>query len=238
MSNPPPWQAASMPRAPAASSSGVSPMVEMPSMSAGRSPASAMAARAAAAVSSIPAMPVRRPIGEMPAPVMRRPVRARVKYCHDLTIQSAELCAGMTETTRAPVPAAHHRGQPGVLDRWSAAAAPDLVVRGVRALGSSAARGLPGLRRPARAAGGERPGHGVHVHRQPPPVQPGRAGAVRRRDRGTRGTGRAAVHDQHRRLRSRGGPDRDAGEVDFEPAGEAWAPVFRPAAPDGSGEAT
>ena len=62
-----------MPRWAAVSVTGVSPMVEMPSMSAGTSPASAIAARDDSAVRSSPAIPVLRPIREIPIPEMIAP---------------------------------------------------------------------------------------------------------------------------------------------------------------------
>jgi len=59
-----------MPISAAVSSGGVSPSVMMPSMSAGVSPASAIADRVDSSVRSIPAMPVFRPIREIPMPEM------------------------------------------------------------------------------------------------------------------------------------------------------------------------
>ena len=62
-----------MPRWADVCATGVSPMVEMPSMSAGTSPASAIAARDDSAVRSSPAIPVLRPIREIPIPEMIAP---------------------------------------------------------------------------------------------------------------------------------------------------------------------
>src|SRR5580704_19392455 len=63
-----------MPRVAAATAGGVSPMVAMPSMSDGVSPASAMAACDDSTVSSRASMPVLRPIRDIPMPEISAPL--------------------------------------------------------------------------------------------------------------------------------------------------------------------